>query len=55
MLDKIEKAIKAAEGNMKHENMYLDAYEKSLIQKKLEKKISYEEFIKETIKYHSRG
>jgi len=53
--EKIEKAIKAAEGNIKHEDMYLDDFEKDLIKKKLEKKISHDEFIKETINYHSRG
>lgn len=53
--EKIENAIKAAEGNMKHEDMYLDNFEKDLIRRRLEKKISHDEFIKETINYYSRG
>lgn len=37
MLDKYDKAIKTAEGNIKHEGMYLTEYEKNLIKKSLKK------------------
>ncbi|MEG1482938.1 MAG: hypothetical protein RSA57_03965 [Cetobacterium sp.] len=51
--ERISKALEAAQGNLNHENMHLDDYEKSLIQMRLEKKISHDEFINEVIKYIS--
>lgn len=46
MLDKYDKAIKTAEGNIKHEGMYLTEYEKSLIKKSLKKELSHDEFLR---------
>lgn len=44
--DKYDKAIKMAEGNVKHEGIYLTEYERDLIKKSLTKQLSHAEFLK---------
>lgn len=44
--EKIEAAIRSAEGNIKHENMYLTENERGLIKAKMMGEINNDEFIK---------
>lgn len=46
LIDKYDKAIRMAEGNVKHEGMYLTKYERDLIKKSLTKNLSHAEFLK---------
>lgn len=43
---KIEKAMRAADGNLKHEGMYLTDKENELVRKSLLGEITYNEFLK---------
>lgn len=50
----IEDAIYASEGNIKHEDMYLNNGERELIRKKLNGQIGNEEFMKRVVEFHSK-
>lgn len=53
--DNFEESLRQAEGNIKHEGMYLTEDERDLIRLKSQGKIDQEEFIKRLIEYHSRN
>jgi len=50
-----EKCLKAAEGNIMHEGLFLNDEERELIRLRAEIKISQEEFVKRTIEYHTEN
>ncbi|EOR19988.1 hypothetical protein A500_19289 [Clostridium sartagoforme AAU1] len=49
----LEEALKRAEGNIKHEGMYLTEGERDLIRSKAKGEIDQEEFIKRVLEYHT--
>lgn len=48
-VERIEAAIKSAEGNLKHEGMYLTEEERALIRSKAFGEITREQFLKKAI------
>lgn len=50
----IEESLRKAEGNIKHEGMYLMEEERELIREKAKGNLSQGEFIDEVIKLHSK-
>lgn len=51
----LEEALRRAEGNIKHEGMYLTEGERNLIRLKARGEIDQEEFIKRVLEYHTRN
>lgn len=53
--DDFEESLRQAEGNIKHEGMYLTEGERDLIRLKAQGKIDQEEFIKRLLEHHSKN
>lgn len=51
----LEELLRKAEGNIKHEGMYLTEGERNLIRLKAKGEIDQEEFIKRVLEYHTRN
>ncbi len=50
----IEESIRRAEGNIKHEGMYITDEERELIREKAKGNLTQDEFIKKVIKLHEK-